>query len=143
MGGSHFSKVIENSIAEAVPSPSKIAPDVYRAFHTAIQAGLVKSAHDLSEGGLAVCAAEMCIGGRLGMKLNIEFSPYQESHVIFGETNGCLLAEITPEDVKDFCELFSGLPIREIGLITSDSYLKINQVTISVAELVKAWSTSP
>ena len=44
-------------------------PQVYRALHQAITSGLVRSAHDLSEGGLAVAAAEMCIGGRLGIEL--------------------------------------------------------------------------
>src|SRR6185503_13762275 len=55
-----------------VPDVPSSTPQVYRALHQAITNGLVKSAHDLSEGGLAVTAAEMCIGGRFGMELNIE-----------------------------------------------------------------------
>ena len=52
---------------------TNVTRQVYHALHQAITKGLVRSAHDLSEGGLAVAAAEMCIGGRLGMVLNIEF----------------------------------------------------------------------
>ena len=47
------------------------APRVYRALHRAIAAGWVRACHDLSEGGLAVAAAEMCIGGRLGLELRL------------------------------------------------------------------------
>ena len=37
-----------------------------RALHKAIQAGLVQSCHDVSEGGIAIALAEMCIAGGLG-----------------------------------------------------------------------------
>jgi len=52
----------------------------------------------LSEGGLAVAAAEMCIGGRLGLELDLK--PGKENgqadaslRVLFGESTGCLLVE--------------------------------------------------
>src|SRR5262249_18002624 len=53
---------------------------LYVVLHQAIQARLVRACHDLSEGGLAVAAAEMCIGGRLGLSITTEFD-------IFAETN--------------------------------------------------------
>ena len=52
--------------AGAVPQPDPDAPARYRRLHAAIRAGLVQSCHDVSEGGLAVALAEMCIAGRLG-----------------------------------------------------------------------------
>ena len=69
-----------------VPDVPTSTPQVYRALHQAIANGLIRSAHDLSEGGLAVTAAEMCIGGRLGMTINIEAAS------LFTEVNGCLLS---------------------------------------------------
>ena len=45
-------------------------------LHQAMGQGLVKACHDLSEGGLAVAAAEMCIGGRSGLTS----SHYRISH---------------------------------------------------------------
>ncbi|MBK7319836.1 phosphoribosylformylglycinamidine synthase subunit PurL [Candidatus Villigracilis affinis] len=65
-GGSHF----DTTINESIPQVSEITPQVYKALHNAINASLIRSAHDLSEGGLAVAAAEMCIGGRLGLDIN-------------------------------------------------------------------------
>jgi phosphoribosylformylglycinamidine synthase len=67
-GGSHFSKVT-SEINEPVPDLHSDAPKVYKALHNAINEKLIRSAHDISEGGLAVSAAEMCIGGRIGMKI--------------------------------------------------------------------------
>ena len=51
-----------------VPQPDPDAPDRYRRLHRAIRDGLVRACHDLSEGGLAVALAEMCIAGRLGIE---------------------------------------------------------------------------
>lgn len=88
----------------SVPDVPKTAPAVYRALHAAIKQGLVKSCHDLSEGGLAVAAAEMCIGGRLGLILD-ESIP---AEACFAETNGCLLAEIAPRRRNRFPRPFCG-----------------------------------
>jgi phosphoribosylformylglycinamidine synthase len=118
-----------------VPDVPSSTLQVYRTLHHAITSGLVKSAHDLSEGGLAVAAAEMCIGGRLGMKLNIEAS------VAFNEVNGCLLVEVSPVNVLAVENQFSDLPFNNIGEVTSNAVLKISNVEIPVDELVHAFNT--
>lgn len=119
---------------KAVPDVPSSTPDVYRALHKAITNGLVRSAHDLSEGGLAVTAAEMCIGGRLGMNINFE------SSAVFNEVNGCLLLEITSENASAFEKQFSKLPFRKIGEVTSNPTLKISNTEINVDELVHAFN---
>ena len=45
---------------------------LYRTMHKAIQTGLLRSAHDCSEGGLLVALAESCIGGMVGMTAEID-----------------------------------------------------------------------
>lgn len=121
---------------QSVPDVPKTAPVVYRALHKAISQGLVRSCHDLSEGGLAVAAAEMCIGGRLGLILD-ESIP---AEACFAETNGCLLAEITPAAEADFRALFEGLPLTRIGHVTAEPVLKIAGVSIPVEALVKSFT---
>jgi len=109
-------------------------PQIYRAFHQAITRGLVKSAHDLNEGGLAVAAAEMCIGGRLGLNIvATSVSP-------FAEVNGCLLAEVSPTDLPAFEQQFAGLPFIKIGEVTTYPALKIADVEIPIEELIKAFN---
>lgn len=124
------------------PSEQKSVPDVpmstaqlYRTLHQAIRNRLVRSAHDLSEGGLAVTASEMCIGGRLGMKLEIETS------TIFTEVNGCLLVEVSQVNAAAFENQFTNLPFHKIGIVTSDPILKLGNDQIEVDELVKSFNT--
>jgi phosphoribosylformylglycinamidine synthase len=128
---------------EQVPAPSKLAPRVYAALHSAIKQGLVRSAHDLSEGGLAVAAAEMCIGGRLGMELYLDSDDPLRS--LFGETNGCLLVEIEPKKAMAFERMFENLPeLRIANVIKQPTLSLLNQkqvlFSIPVVDLVSAWN---
>ncbi len=150
-GGSHFDLVAavddvaaEGSSSEAAPSLAPSTPQVYVAFHRAVTCGLVRSAHDLSEGGLAVAAAEMCIGGRLG--LDLELPPGDPLRSLFGETTGCLLAEIHPTDALAFERQFADLPILCVGRVTDTSALKVSVnddllFTVPISDLVSAWNT--
>ncbi len=138
-GGSHFSLITSRAINESVPSVSEINPKVYKAIHQAIQAKLIRSCHDLSEGGLAVAAAEMCIGGRLGLSLTLDPTP----RTLFGETTGCLLVEIAPANVPAFESILKDLPLTKIGQVTADPVLKFGEVEIPMDELVQAFILHP
>jgi phosphoribosylformylglycinamidine synthase len=123
------------------PNEQKSVPDVpvstlqvYRALHQAIKNGLVCSTHDLSEGGLAIAAAEMCIGGRLGMTVVPTLVG------VFTEVNGCLLIEVSPENSSAFENQFANLPFVKIGSVTSKPVLKIGNEEISVTDLVYAFN---
>ncbi len=120
-----------------VPAVPAITPQVYRALHRAITDGLIRSAHDLSEGGLAVAAAEMCIGGRLGLDIN----PPLSTRDLFSETTGCLLVEIAPTNIARFEETFKDLPIKKLGQVITDPILKLNETTITVETLTAAFNT--
>ena len=119
-----------------------LAPSAYRALHRAITAGLVRACHDLSEGGLAVAAAEMCIGGRLGMDLTIGAAEPTQS--LFGEVNGRLLIEVRPENRRAFEAFFDQSLIRQIGVVSNEPRLNIAGetplISLPVDELVTAWS---
>lgn len=132
-GGSHF----DIKIDETIPQVSEITPQVYKALHTAINAGLIRSAHDLSEGGLAVAAAEMCIGGRLGL----DITPHLSTRDLFGETTGCLLVEVSPANTALFEETFKDLPFKKLGQVIADPILKLNETTITVETLTVAFNT--
>ena len=153
-GGSHFNLIQGNQgivKGESVPQVSEKSPKVYRAFHQAVMAKLVQSAHDLSEGGLAVAAAEMCIGGRLGLELNLK--PAAEStdpnaipRALFGESTGCLLVEVKPERASEFMACFGELPITKIGLVSGEPALLIRiensaPYMFPIPALVAAWNT--
>ncbi len=132
-GGSHF----DTTVDETIPQVSEITPQVYKALHNAINTGLIRSAHDLSEGGLAVAAAEMCIGGRLGL----DMTPPLTTRNLFGETTGCLLVEVSPANLTRFEETFKDLPFKKLGQVISDPVLKLGETSIPVEDLTKAFNT--
>ena len=114
---------------------------------------LVRSCHDLSEGGLAVAAAEMCIAGRLGLSLTLP-SPVGDLLTgegqgggLFAETNGCLLVEVRPPDCHTFESQFNELPLTRLGLVTAAPRLNISAhnesiLSIPIVDLVSAWNTT-
>lgn len=143
-GGSHFG-LAAKEINESIPELHEVTPKVYKAFHRAITEGLVRSAHDISEGGLAVAAAEMCIGGRLGMKL--ESNLWDDTvRVLFGESTGSLLVEVSPANKEGFLSMLANLPLYFLGTVTQTQALTalfhgFTVLDIPVSQLVVAWNT--
>ena len=124
MGGSHYCLV--NEIAGgAVPQvDTELAPQIFRAMHSAISAGLLRSCHDLSEGGLAVAAAEMSFAGELGAEiwlagLGEAVSSDDDTMLLFSESNTRFVVEVRPKHRKQLETLFAGLPITEIGVVNT------------------------
>jgi phosphoribosylformylglycinamidine synthase len=76
LGGSHFS-LVEGLAGGRVPQVDPtVAKATFMALHAAIDAGLVRACHDLSEGGLAVAAAEMAFAGALGARIFLGQVPH-------------------------------------------------------------------
>lgn len=143
-GGSHFELLAPDLSHDPVPTLATNTPKVYRTLHTCTKQGLIRSCHDLSEGGLAVSAAEMCIGGRLG--LDLDLGPRDPVRGLFGETTGCLLVEVEPDKAEAFEALFAGLPVVRLGTVTDAPTLSIRtntelQIAIPITALVTAWNT--
>jgi phosphoribosylformylglycinamidine synthase len=85
-------------------------------------------AHDVSEGGLAVCLAECAIFSGIGAHLNLPADPVQ----LFGECGGLAVVACAPEQVSQLEA--SGVPLREIGSAGGDS---LNGLPL--ADLTRAW----
>ena len=127
-----------------LPNP-EININTYRALSTAIQSGLIRTAHDCSEGGVAVAAAEMCIGGRVGAEIDIDGTG--ESSVwarLWGESLGRFLVGVQPEDEADFIQWMAGHPITMLGTVTDSENLTISDgydvlIDVETTSMVEAW----
>ena len=64
---------------DPIPQVRPGAPQVMREVAAAIRAGRVRACHDLAEGGLAVAATEMAIGGGLGVRIETDTDLFNES----------------------------------------------------------------
>lgn len=150
LGGSHFNLVCDPDLRQTGDGIPALHPDthaVYTALHHAMRGHLVSACHDLSEGGLAVAAAEMSIGGGLGMALRFDNAQTGEAmRTLFGETTGCLLVEVAPENQSAFEQCFSGAQCNLLGRVTAEPVLVIRGsgqkwIDTPVESLARAWNT--
>ncbi|HTX91432.1 MAG TPA: phosphoribosylformylglycinamidine synthase subunit PurL [Anaerolineales bacterium] len=143
-GGSHFDLLTGRDSGEPVPDVLPGTPALYRAVFQAISKKLVRACHDLSEGGLAVSAAEMCLAGRLG--LSIELNSDDPVRSLFGETAGCLLVEVAPADATAFETALVGAPLVKLGTVTAEQTFSVTSLPnssfcIPISALHAAWNT--
>jgi phosphoribosylformylglycinamidine synthase len=94
----------------------------FAALSQAIKKGLVRSAHDCSEGGIAVALAEMAFSGGLGVTARLDKVPFKgttnrDDTVLFSESNSRFLVEVDPKDQKKFEQLFKGVSFGLIGRV--------------------------
>lgn len=149
------------STVHRLPSVDLAAARVtFAAMHAAIIGGLVRACHDLSEGGLAVAAAEMSIAGELGLELDISkitlvgtgamsdagaASPGADSLIkLFSETPSRFLVEIEPQQAAAFEAQLSGVALARIGSVRAVPQLRINEgpaalIELDVVQLKQSW----
>ncbi|MDB6071617.1 MAG: fgam synth ii: phosphoribosylformylglycinamidine synthase ii [Verrucomicrobiales bacterium] len=90
---------------------------LYRSAHHAIKDGLILSAHDVSEGGLAVTLAEMAFSLKAGIEADLPAG--QPAAVqLFSETPARFVLEIAPADLESLQEIFAGQPLTVLGSTT-------------------------
>ena len=91
--------------------------------------GLIRSAHDIAEGGLAVAMAEACFNPRaiLGAEVELGRAGNADAVDFFGEGASTVILSIAPGDVPRVEKLFArrGLEFEVIGNVTADPRLKL------------------
>ena len=127
-GGSVYYQ-LHNQLGSQLPKPdlATFANEI-AAVHTAIGAGLVLSAHDISEGGVAVALAEMSFNNTIGVNVGISGS-LPDDKKLFSESGGFIL-EVSPKHLPAVEQLFSdyAVPFIAIGETTTAPVLRINSV---------------
>ena len=139
-GGSVYYHLFDE-LGANVPKPNlaSFGREIH-AVHSVMQQGWVLSAHDISEGGVAVALAEMSFKNQLGVKVDIPGELAMEKK-LFGETGGFIL-EVPRDKMKELRKFFEEqqVPAIPIGETTTDARIKINNVIdVTVAEAKTAW----
>ncbi|RLF30561.1 MAG: phosphoribosylformylglycinamidine synthase II, partial [Thermoplasmata archaeon] len=109
--------------------------------------GLLKSCHDVSEGGIGVCISEMLIGGNIGAKIDLSrVSPGLRSDFkLFSESNTRWVVEIEKKDVKRFENIVKkhDLLLYKIGYVEGERLEIIDGVKkvidLGVSEITEKW----
>jgi len=99
---------------------------------------IAKSAHDISDGGIALAIAEMCMAGKMGAKIITNLIDAERVKFLFGEDQARYLIEIKNEDCENVMKLAKE---QEISLLqlgsTKKENLTIDEMKISVDDLLK------
>ena len=107
------------------------ARETFRALHRAMAELEVLACHDLSDGGLAVAAAEMALAAGLGCLLDIDLVPgaagLPTDAVLFGESPSRFLVEVAPEHAEAFELEMERVPCERIGVVTADSRFRVGR----------------
>lgn len=148
LGGSEYLNTIHNTVAGIPPQVDfELEKAVQKTVREAIAAGLLNSAHDLAEGGLAVALAECCIGGKLGATVEITGTDRLDA-ILFGETCGKIIVSVAPDKQAQFeAHLTQSLADnwQVIGSVSNTNQLQItvnNQavIAVSVEDMTTNWS---
>ena len=149
LGGSEYYK-LKGFLGASVPKVRGAkAKRTFKIVTKAIDEGLVKSCHDLSEGGLAVATAEMAFAGGLGLEIDLRGVSGKEltrnDFVLFSESNSRFLIEVAEADKENFEELMKGKNCTLIGKVTKEQKLLVHdlkgKVTVdaSLETLRRSW----
>ena len=150
MGASVFARLYAIGQGRVPQTDCSANFKLYKAYYRALCDGLVLSAHDLSEGGLAVAAAEMAFSGKAGISINLGAIPTRRGWSsdlvhLFSESTGRHHVEITPEAAPAWEAHMAEFPCACIGeTIANNRFVAIGQngvelLNSSVSKLESIW----
>jgi phosphoribosylformylglycinamidine synthase II len=147
LGGSQLLKVC---YGKKIGPPPHVDLDleikVQNAVRDLIRAGLVKSAHDCSEGGLAVALAECCFNPEqlFGAEIDLKAGNTSADTVLFNESQSRVIISVAPKDAERTTSILRdyGVPFQQLGKVGGDSLcIRVNNETFRwpVVDLHDDW----
>ncbi|MCL2744349.1 MAG: phosphoribosylformylglycinamidine synthase subunit PurL [Planctomycetaceae bacterium] len=114
----------------------------YNTVHKAIQGGILRSVHDVSDGGLAIAVAEMCFAGGFGADLTCGNSGAAEDF-LFAESNSRFVMEVEPNDIAAVESLFASFRLLKLGTVSDNKTLVFKSFAIEadIDELKAVWQS--
>jgi phosphoribosylformylglycinamidine synthase subunit PurL len=147
LGGSRYLKVCHG--LKIGPPPHVDLPHeikIQSAVRDLIREGLVKSAHDCSEGGLAIALAECCFNPEelFGAKIALNAGDTSATAVLFNESQSRIVISVAPADLKKTITILraSSVPFEQLGKVCRDELrIGINGETFRwpIADLYDGW----
>ncbi|MDX2079254.1 MAG: phosphoribosylformylglycinamidine synthase subunit PurL [Terrimicrobiaceae bacterium] len=149
LGASHYLLALHDRKEGA---PPKLDYDrelaVQNAVRSLIRIGLVQSAHDCAEGGLAVALAESCMTGSsvFGAKISIDSPESRPDVILFNESQSRIVLSVKKANAAAVLSLLQwrGVPAQRLGAVVADPTLTIQaagrEFSWNVFELEAEWS---
>jgi phosphoribosylformylglycinamidine synthase II len=128
LGGSEYLKVV-HGVIRGVPPALDLAREaaLQRLLVEGAAAGVIRSAHDCTDGGLAVTVAESCFDSGLGVDVDIavvasDAIGYRDISTLFGESASRAVVSVNPERAAELLSMAAAadLPAAQIGVVGGD-----------------------
>ena len=152
LAGSEYLQVVHATIAGQPHIDLELERRVQDVCRQGIGQGLIRSAHDCSDGGLAVALAECCIQGNAGFQNNAGFqgtiaAQSRWDAALFGEKQSRIVVTVAPEQTPELAAMAqaAGVPFSELGY-TGGGDFRISgppgaAIDLPVARLAGAWTS--
>jgi phosphoribosylformylglycinamidine synthase len=128
LGGSHLHLVRRTQGGQVPTVDFSAARRIFEGLHAAITKGLVRSCHDISEGGLAVALGEMVFAGEVGAEITSLHGPNgkdDDTVLLFSESPSRFVVEIEPAHAVAFEACWPEGTMRRIGTTVKEPRLRI------------------
>ncbi len=147
-GGSEYLMAIQGIAAGQPPVVDfGVERSVQAACRTGIRRGWVKSAHDSSEGGLAIALAESCIGGGFGATVTLISAENCLDYALFAEGGARIIVSVSPDNQsewEDYLRANISSNWELIGTVNGDALtIQVQDYTVvnvSVSDMTASWS---
>ncbi len=143
LGGSEYLKQTQNVIAGEAPEIDvKNEHKLINSVLELIDKQVINSAHDTSEGGLAICLAEKAIlSGKLGCEISIDDMTCGK---IFGESQSRIVVSLNKDNISKLEDICSKNEIKfiKLGKVTESDFVINNLVKTNVAELITKYEVA-
>ena len=103
-----------------------------------IERKLTQSVHDVSDGGIALAIAEMCMAGTIGAKISTNLTGPERIKYLFGEDQARYIIEIKKEDFNNLVQMAKEqeISMTQLGSTNLEQFV-IDEIKISVDEMIK------
>ena len=132
LGGSEYLKTIHGKIEGPLHNfDIDTELSVQKLCLNGIRQGLIKSAHDLSDGGLAVNISESILFSKQGIGAKINLSrKLREDELLFGECQSVIIVSIREDNLHQLVSIANNLNVytQTIGKVTNNNKLIINDL---------------
>jgi phosphoribosylformylglycinamidine (FGAM) synthase-like enzyme len=152
LAGSEYLQVVHNLVRGRPAINLALEKQVQELCRRTIHAGIIASAHDCSDGGLAVALAECCLpslsgrgagGEGLGFRGGEAFSrsPKRWDVAFFGESQSRIVVSLRPEQFPTLKRLAEGMsvPVLELGVTGGSRFQLGRYLDLSVTEIRGPW----
>lgn len=146
LGGSELARLLHHSGGVVPEVRKEVAETVYQKMMRLHDHHLIKSAHDLSDGGLGTTLAEECFSYFLGGEIILPETVLTPEVFLFSESHSRFVVSISPNDQKRVEEIMGDEAVL-LGVVTQDPVLRVlsgerRVINLSVTQMFSHWSAT-